>query len=540
MAAKNSYLNRTNNISSATITIAVFSLLSKILGLVRDAIFSHQFGASTVIDAYFAAFRIPDFVFNLLILGTFSVAFIPIFSEYLIKDEKKANQLANSIINVTLIMIFCLSILALIFINPLVSAIAPGFHGEARELTKKFTELFLLSPIFLTLSSISSSMLNTHKRFALVSMAPLVYNASIIIGAIFLYPKFGPTGLALGVVFGSFLHFAVQLPQLFAVGFRYKAVIDTKQPGFREFWRLYWPRVFSMGTGQVTLLIASVFGSFLGAGALSAFYYANNLQGVFLSIFAISAALAVFPVMSDMFNQKNIEGFKDVIAKTTIQILYFIVPLSVFMLILRAQIVRLVLGIGQNTNFTFANVRIVAATLGLFAISLFAQGLIALYTRAFYAMQNTKIPVVISFITIAVNLLTTFFLVHRYGVPGLALAFSVTSFIELAILMMELHHKAGDLRDDYLITSSLKIVISALLAGIVTYVMLYVIAPFVNMHTYFGVFYQAVGAAIVGTGVYLGFSWILGLSETRNLVAVMKSAGAKFGKPFTSIWNIWS
>ena len=532
--------NYKNHTGSAAIIIAVFSLLAKILGLARDAIFSHQFGTSTVVDAYFAAFRIPDFVFNLLILGTFSVAFIPIFSEYLLKDKQQANRLANSIINVTLLMIFSLSLLALVFINPLVSAIAPGFHGEARELTKRFTELFLLSPIFLTLSSITSSMLNTHKRFAVVSAAPLIYNASIIFGAVWLYPHFGPTGLALGVVIGAFLHFTVQIPGIIGIGFRYRAVIDTRQAGFIQFWKLYWPRIFSMGTGQVTLLIASIFGSFLGAGSLASFYYANNLQGVFLSIFAVSAALAVFPLMSDLYNQHDSAGFKDVIAKTTIQILYFIIPLSVMMLILRAQIVRLVLGIGQNTSFTFSDVKIVAATLGLFVVSLFAQSLIALYTRAFYAMQNTKIPVIISFITIAVNILATYFLVHRFGVPGLAMAFSITSIIELLVLAAELHFKLGNIHDEYLILSSLKIVISSLFAGTAAYIGLYLAAPFVNMHKYFGVMIQAGVSGLLGAAFYLTVSWILGLEETHNLFKVTKSALSKAGKPFAFIWSMWS
>ncbi|HEX5429728.1 MAG TPA: murein biosynthesis integral membrane protein MurJ [Patescibacteria group bacterium] len=534
------YRNHKSHVGSAAIIIAVFTLLSKIMGLARDAIFSHQFGTSTIIDAYFAAFRIPDFVFNLLILGTFSVAFIPIFSEYLLKDEKAANRLASSIINVTLMMILGLSVLALIFINPLVSAIAPGFTGQARELTKQFTEIFLLSPIFLTLSSITSSMLNTHKRFAIVSAAPLIYNASIILGVLVLYPKFGAMGLAFGVVIGAFLHFAIQLPQLFGLGFHYRTKIDVHQAGFVQFWKLYWPRIFSMGTGQVTLLVASIFGSFLGVGSLSAFYYANNLQGVFLSIFAVSAALAVFPTMSDLYNEKKLDGLKDVIAHTTMQILYFIIPLSVLMLILRAQIVRLVLGIGQNTSFTFADVRIVAATLGLFVISMFAQGLIALFTRAFYAMQNTKIPVIVSFITIALNIVLTAILVHKYGVPGLALAFSITSLLELLILMMELHFKLGHIHDEYLIVGSLKIIISSLIGAILAYIMLYVAASFVHTNTYFGLLGQAVISGLSGVAGFLAISWAMGVSETHNIISVSKNVVAKAGKPFAYIWSMWS
>lgn len=528
-----------NYIGKATVIIAVFSLLAKILGLARDALFSYTFGTSQVVDAYFAAFRVPDFVFNLLVLGTFSVAFIPIFSEYLIRDKRQADKLASSIMNVTLLMMLLLIGAAFVFIDPLTKAIAPGFAGESLDLTKRFTMIFLLSPLFLTLSSIVSSMLNTYKRFALVSLSPVIYNLSIIFGVTSLYPKYGPTGLAWGVVLGSFLHFAIQLPQLIKIGFRYSFSIDYRNAGFVKFWKLYWPRVFSMGTNQVTLLFATFFGSYLNTGALSAFYYANNLQAVFLSIFAVSAALAVFPLLSDLFNQSDDEAFKNVLAKTSVQILFFMIPLSVLMLIMRAQFVRLILGIGSNTNFSFADTRIVSLTLGLFVVSLFAQGLIPLFTRAFYARQNTSVPVAVGLFTIAVNLIATYYLAGRWGIPGMALAFSVSSIINLTMLVMELHRRIGSIRDEYLIINTLKIIIGSLIGGALCYVTLYAVAPLVNMRTYLGVFTQAVASGTLGVAGYLAIAWLLGITEAQHLITLMKNTGNKIARPFVFIWNNW-
>lgn len=529
-----------NQIGKATVIIAVFSLLAKILGLVRDAVFSHQFGAGVTIDAYFAAFRIPDFIYNLLVLGTFSVAFIPVFSEYLQKGKDDANRLASSIINVTLLMMLALTGLAFVFINPLTHAIAPGFTGQAYDLTKLFTKIFLLSPILLTLSSIVSSMLNTYKRFALVAVAPVVYNLSIIAGVIWLYPHFGPMGLALGVVIGAFLHFTIQVPQIFSLGFKYSARIATSDYGFRKFWKLYWPRIFSMGTEQVTALIVTMFGSFLGTGALAAFYYANNLQSVFLGIFAVSFAIAVFPLLSDLFNKKDNVSFKDVLAKTTVQILFFMIPLSILLLVLRAQAVRLVLGIGAGTHFTFDDTRIVAESLGLFCISLFAQALVPLFTRAFYAMQNTITPVIIGFITIASNIAVTYYLTGKLGIAGMALAYSVTNIINLTLLIMELHRRLGNIHDEYLIVNCLKIVIASLVAGAGAYVTLYMVAPLVDMHKYWGVFVQGATSGIIGALVYLGIGWLLGLSETHHLVKLLRTTGNKIGRPINMIWNWWS
>lgn len=524
-------------IGRATIIIAAFSVLAKVLGLARDAVFSYQFGTSPVIDAYFAAFRVPDFVFNLLILGTFSVAFIPIFSEQLLKDKQKADQLASSIINVTLGMMLALIIIAYIFINPLTRVIAPGFASESFELTKSFTQIFLLSPLFLTLSSIVSSMLNTYKRFALVSFSPVVYNVSIILGAILFYPRIGPVGLAWGVVLGSFLHFAIQVPQLIKIGFKYAFRVDFQNPLFIKFWKLYWPRIFSMGTNQITLLFATYFGSYLASGSLSAFYYANNLQAVFLSVFAISAALAVFPLLSDLYNQKDVESFKDVLAKTTVQVLFFIIPLSVLMLIMRAQFVRLILGIGSNTNFNFSDTRLVSLTLGLFVVSLFAQALIPLFTRAFYARQNTAVPVMIGLFTIVINLVSTYYFGRQYGIPGMAIAFSLSTVINLILLLMELHRQIGNLRDEYLIINSIKILISSLIGGAVCYVSLYAIAPLVNMNTYLGVFTQAAGSGLAGAGTFLVVAWIFKLNEAHHLIKLLKTTTNKIAKPFVYIWN---
>lgn len=295
-----------------------------------------------------------------------------------------------------------------------------------------------------------------------------------------------------------------------------------------------------MGTEQVTALIATIFGSFLGTGALAAFYYANNLQSVFLAIFAVSFAIAVFPLMSDLFNQHDTSGFKDVLAKTTVQILFFIIPLSILLLVLRAQAVRLVFGIGEGTQFTFANTRVVAQSLGLFSISLFAQSLIPLFTRAFYAMQNTIVPVVVGLITIGSNVFITSYLTGRLGVAGMALAYSITNVIYLALLIMELHYILGNIHDEYLIVNGLKIIFAALIGGVAAYGSLYLIAPMVNMLTYWGVLIQGGSAGLIGVACYLLAGYLLGLSEARDLVKLLRTTGQKIGKPVNIIWNWWS
>lgn len=293
-----------------------------------------------------------------------------------------------------------------------------------------------------------------------------------------------------------------------------------------------------MGTGQVTLLVATFFGSFLAPGSLSAFYYANNLQAVFLSIFAISAALAVFPTLSDLYNRRDDPGFKDVLAKTAIQVLFFMVPISVLMLVERAQIVRLIYGAGQGTNFDFEATRLVSLTLGLFVISLFAQGLTPLFMRAFYARHNSITPVLIGLVAVIVNVAATYFLVQRWGVPGMALAFSLSTILQLLMLVAELHRRIGHIHDNYLIVSSLKIGISSVIAGLVAYVGLYAIAPVVNMATYLGILIQAVGAGIIGSLTYLVMGWIMNLTEAKHLLTLFKAMAYKITRPIDIITQI--
>jgi putative peptidoglycan lipid II flippase len=527
-------------IGNAAMIIAVFAVIAKILSFARLALFANRFGNGPIMDAYVAAFRIPDFIFNLLVLGTFSVAFIPVFSDYLIKDRKRAYQLASSILNITLGGILVLTVIAFIFLEPLVSLIAPGLSGETKEMTKLFTRIFLLSPIFLTLSSIVSSILNAEKKYALVAAAPVTYNLAIIFGVVFLYPSFGLSGLAWGVVLGAALHLLIQFPGLRKTGFNYTLSLDYTDPAFKKFWKIYWPRIFSMGTNQVTLLIATFFGSFLGTGALSSFYYADTLQSVFLSVFAISFATAVFPILSDMFNKGDDEGFKSAIAKTTNQILFFIIPLSTLMIVLRAQIVRLIPGFGEGTNFDFDATRLVALNLGLFAVSMFAQALIPLYSRAFFARHNTITPMVIGFITIIVNVILTFFTVRYFGIPGIVLAFSATSILQLLILLTELHHKMGTLHDDYLLINTLKIVIASVATGTLAYISLYLVAPLVDMQTYWGVLIQGASSAIIGGAGYIFASWVLRIDESDHIIRLFKSAIVKSTKPFVYISNLWN
>lgn len=519
----------------ATILIAVLSLLSKILGAVRQAVFAHTFGAGAQVDIYVAAFRVPDLLFNLLILGTLSVAFIPVFLGYLNKDREEALRIGSTIFNITLLAMAALSLLGALLSSYLVDLIVPGFSAEAKAQTVQLTRIMMLSPLLFSLSSVLTSVLQSYKKFFVAAAAPLFYNLSIIAGVLFFYPRMGLSGLAWGVVLGAFLHFAIQLPQSLRLGLRPFWSWDYRIPGVRKIAKLFVPRIFGIELGQISLLVASVLASFQTAGSLAVFYFAYDLETVPLGVFAFSFGIAAFPTMAEYVSRGDHREFRRFFATNIVQILFLMIPISVLVLLLRAQIVRLILGAGQHTQFTFADTKLTAQALGIFALSLFAQSLVPLFARAFYAMQNTIIPVVSGFAAAVVNIgLALFFAQIFPGAKGLALAFSIAITVHLAIMFFILHRRLGGLEDDFVILRLIKITIASMVMGIMTFVTLYAVAPLVNMQTYVGVAIQAMSAFVVAISSYLAAGFAIKLPETRQVVSILRIWFFKFTRPVTA------
>ena len=389
----------------------------------------------------------------------------------------------------------------------------------------------MLSPLLFSLSSILTSILHSFRKFLMPALAPLVYNISILAGIFFLYPTYGLPGIAWAVVAGAFLHFAVQLPSVFRTGTALFSHFNLSDPAVRQIGKLFLPRVLGLDIGQIGLLIASVIGSTLAAGSIAAYYYGFNLETVPLGVFAVAFAITSFPVLSEYAAKQDMAGFKKFLAKNIVQLLFLIIPVSVFMLVLRAQIVRLILGAVRGTSFTFDDTRRTSLVLGFFVISLFAQALIPLLARAFYALRNTVTPVIGGSIAIVLNLVLALVFTRGYGGETLALAFSLAAIFDFLFLFVLLRRKLGsDLEDDFLQERIFKIGIASVAAGTAIYIMLYVIAPFVNMQTYAGVLMQTLGASVAGGLVYIASGFAIGLVEAKELLGILKIWFRKFSK----------
>ncbi len=501
------------SVASAAFVITMAGLASRLLGLLRDRFLASTFGAGDILDAYYAAFRVPDLIYNLLIVGALSAAFIPVFTGLLSKEkEEEAWELTNGILNLIVFCILAFSFLFALFAPFLMRVITPGFPEEKMDMVVMFTRIMFLSPLFLGISGIFGGVLTSFKKFLIYSLAPLFYNLGIIGGIFIFVPFFGPIGLVWGVVLGALMHMLVQYPAVKHSGFKYDFILfkALKNKHVREVLRLMVPRTLGVAVTQISLTVVTIFASTLAVGSLAIFNFAQNLQSVPLGLFGISFAIAVFPTLSQYAAKENYDDFVKAFSQTFRQILFFVIPLSALILVLRAQIVRVVLGSGQ---FDWNDTTLTFQCLAIFVLSLFAQSTIPLLARSFYALHNTKTPFYIALLTEAFNIVAILLLIGRFQLVGLVMAFSLASVVQMLMLLFMLRSRFEYLDDKNILLAVSKISLAAFLAGVDTQSAKYLIGPQVDMNTFFGVFTQLAGAGMVGVLVFGGACYLFKLEE---------------------------
>ena len=509
-----------NSIASAAMLVAFSSLLSRLLGVLRDRILASSFGAGNDLDIYYAAFRLPDALYNLIILGALSAGFIPLFAKKIKnnqQDQSEAWKIANNLINILGLTMLVSSAVFIIFATPLSKIFTPGFASEKQALVVTLSRIMFLSPIILGLSGIAGGILQSFKRFFIYSLSPIFYNIGIIIGAIYFVPLYGIVGLAWGVVLGASMHLLIQLPTLFDLGYRYQPIFDLKAKEVGQIIKLMIPRTLALSINQIDLIVSTTIASTLSIGSLTIFNLANNLQYFPIGIFGISFATAAFPFFSEHAhdNKKLIEHFSKVLR----QILFFIIPSTVLFLILRAQIIRIILGAGA---FNWDATNLTLQTLGFFTLSLFAQASIPLITRVYYAREDSKTPFIIGMITVVIDIILAIILSKLMGVKGIALAYTISSIINFILLWFVLHKQLGELDEDVIIIACLKFTGAALIAGIMAQLVKTLIGKMISLDTFINVVIQGSSTAIVGLGIYLVFCLIFNSKEAWGLIDSIK------------------
>jgi len=529
----NKFLNEkpTESVTAAAFIISLAGIASRLLGLVRDRILAGQFGAGDTLDAYYAAFRIPDLIYNLIIVGALSAAFIPVFTELVTKNkEEDAWKLSSGVLIILLLTVGTLSIFFAIFAPQLMKLITPGFSGDKMELTVTLTRIMFLSPFLLGISGVFGGILVSFKKFLIYSLAPIFYNVGIIIGAVYFVKMWGPIGLAWGVALGAGLHMLIQYPSVKFSGFHFRPFFCGifKNQEIRKVLKLMLPRTLTVAANQINLTVVPFFASNLAAGSLTAFYLANNIQSAPLGLFGVSFAIAVFPTLSSYAAHEKKEEFIDAFSRTFRQILFFIIPFSVFIFVLRAQTVRLALGSGK---FDWEDTITTFQILGLLAISLFAQSLLQLLTRAFYALQNTKTPLYMVLISEVINIFLIFVLIGKYGILGIAAALSISSIINMSLLIFFLRRKLSRIDGKTILDSTVRILAAALVGGGVAQIAKYIVGSQGELDTFLAVFRQFAIAGLLGGAAFFAASYYFNVKEffqfkeaiTRKLFGAKKT-----------------
>ncbi len=520
-----------HGLHEAAYLLGMFAFLSQALALLRDRLFASAFGAGELLDAYYAAFRIPD----LILVGAASIVsasiLIPFLVEKMEKDSDGGRQFIDAVFSAFFIGIVGISLVAFFFAPFLVRTFFPAtlasveFFNTIVELTK----IMLLQPIFLGISNLLGSIVQARRRFFVYAVSPLLYNIGIIGGVVFLYPLLGISGLAWGVVAGAFLHLAVQVPMVAAVGLLPRPTTSFRFSELRRIVCVSLPRTAALGASNLVTLALLSIASALGAGSIAVFTLAWNLQSVPLSIIGVSYSLAAFPTLVRLFSKKSNGEFLGAVSSSLKHIAFWSFPAASLFIVLRAQIVRVVLGAGA---FSWTDTRLTAAALALFAVSVAAQGIILLLVRAHYAAGETSRPFWANIFSGALTVALGYGLAAWFardssfrffieallrvadvqGTPALALplAYSLGALANLALLWGMFSRSHGGLWERVR-RPLCESVSAAIIAGAVAYVGLNLFDNFFNLQKVSGIFMQGFLAGILGI-----FAWVAVLYALKS------------------------
>ena len=501
----------------AAYLLGFFAICSQVLALVRDRMLASQFGAGNTLDLYYSAFRIPDMLF----VTVASVVSISVLIPFLIERFEKTAEEAKEFIDTVFSLFFCfmlvVGITAYVFTPYIMKTLFPVFAGTASFPTLvSLSRILLLSPVFLGFSNLLASITQVSRRFFIYAISPVLYNIGIIIGIIFLYPAFGLVGLGFGVIFGAFLHFAVQLPFIASQGMFPKFRFPIKLSFIKKIVYTSLPRTITVSSNEIAELFLISFASFFTAGSISVFNFSFNLQAVPFSVIGVSYSLAAFPTLTRLFSGGERSEFVEQMQNSARHIIFWSIPISVLFIVLRAQIVRTILGAGR---FNWDDTRLTAACLALFTVSLIAQNLVSLFVRSYYSQGKTKTPLVMNVLSALLIIAGSFYLIRLFqydfffrdfvesilkvsGLPGTAvlmlpLGYSIGVLFNLVVhwIGFEFHFPKFSrpvLRTLFEVSGA------SLIMGYVTYLSLHFFDTIFDLNTLLGIFFQGFFSGITG------------------------------------------
>lgn len=530
--------SRQTSILSAAFVIMAMYGLSAVLGFIRNrllvAVFFPQFKWQT--DVYFAAFRIPDIIFQILVVSALGPAFIPVFSGLLSqKKSKKAWAMAANVINVGLFVFLILATLAFFLASHLSKLVAPGFSPKELHLLTSLLRLLLLAQGFFVISAVLTGILQSFQRFLLSALSPVVYNLGLILGIVFLSKSFGIYGPVFGAIIGAFLHLFIQLPSVLKLGLKIVPRVKFADPLILKIGQLMFPRALALGVEQFYLTFALALASGMPAGRVALFTFAQQIIQFPVNVFGSSFGQASLPTLSFEAAQKKLSQFKKTFILAFHQILYLAVPASIVVLVLRIPIVRLLFG---ARGFSWEDTIVTGQTVALFSLAVFAQATAHLLIRAFYALHDTKTPLYCVSLTAAINIGLSFFLTRIFDLRllnristlnspvGLALAFSIANLLHFFLLLFWLNKKVGYF-------DKLKVFLPAgkiFLAGFIMAIFLWAPMRLLDQLIFdttktINLIILTLVVSFIGFSVYFFLTWALKIEETKMLFQFLRKVG---------------
>ncbi len=508
---------RGRTLFEAGLILSVAFLISRALGWFRTAVLLAAFDPADL-DLFFAAFRIPDLVFQLVAAGAVGSALIPIVSGLIAANEReRAWRVVSTVLNLMLIALAVLAIGLSVAAPVVVRAITPGFDAIQLARTTELTRIMLLGPVFLALGAVATSVLNANGRFAAAAFAPIVYNLAIIGGALILAPSLGLRGLGVGVVAGSLGHLLVQLPGLRGIGFRYEPVARLGDPAARQALKLMGPRAVGLGAGQITFVIVTSLASTLGTGAITAWNAAFTLLQVPIGLIGVPLGIVVFPSLSRDAAVGREREYVSLVTRGLRLLLYVMIPIGGVLAILRRQVVSVLF-----PRLDPLLIEVTANALLFFLIGLAAHAAIALLARAVYARQDTRTPVIAAILAVVINSTLAFLLVGPLGLSGIALAIAIAAWIEAVVLLALLTRRLPTLAVGDVIRVGLEAALATIVAGALALLALYAIDGFIGPRPgWLALVAQSLVVGVAFGVVYLALSLVLRIPELPSIVAIM-------------------
>lgn len=522
-------LKQQTNILSAAYIIMATIIFSQLLGLVRNRLLVSIFGASNTLGIYNYSLILPDTIFQLVVASALVSAFIPVFVDYIkAKEEKEAYRMASDLLTVGLIAFGALSIVLAIFAPTILTLFNLGsnFTSEQIGLMANLMRLVILGQLLFIIASFFTAILQSYNHFFIPGFAAALYNLGTIIGILFLHGSFGIYSAPIGGILGGLLFILCQIPLAVKIGFRFTPTFShLLDSGVKKIILLMWPRTLQNGIQQVGTVALGIIIAFIAdpGRMFLLFDYAKILMFAPVSLVGFSIAQAAFPVLSR--ENTNMQDFKTTFLNSAYQMLYLILPISALLLVLRIPIVRLIYGADL---FDWDATVLTGHTLAFFSLSIFAQALIGLFYRAFYALHNTIIPLVTSIIgTVSLILLAIFFVIEKkQGIESIALAFTMANILQLGVLFFILDRITGKFDRKSVLFSLGKLFLATVIMAFALYVPIKLLDQLVFDTTRTINLLMLTGiSSVAGVSLYFFCTWLLNIREAHTYLMLIKKLG---------------